>query len=445
MVSFNGCRSSKSDSIADLSKIGDFHEKYSTTASYQQLNDSIDLFIDFSTCVAQAERDPPENAQFYHDVRPRLIHYSPTVTFWSIKGNSISRGYGDLYNLLRGVDEHNYADLKSAVGRIVQNNNQAVLITDGEYFQQNTSRDNYNNPYLGQHFVNWLKKGNDIYILAEPYKENNIYEKFRYYMLFTNHKIENNIYKILKDVIKDHSNLKVVHLSISDFDIYTEYEGINKPDVNQVLALNGYTYFSEPTFEFQEYQIEWSDIVEYIKNAPDPETGKPMTGGDYLLKGIFINAEEIKYHKIEDVDVKVYNVYDAYRTFEDTSYINKTNKFKEISEVFELDKDPFRKDGEIVLKIHKNFSGNGLNSDSENLLKVDIVIKDVKHTFNEYIDNFSIFKWTSISPDFSGMENESVYQSIKNVLEDNTLSPKLINNGILYTIYIKTPCSDLKN
>jgi hypothetical protein len=441
LVFINGCTTNY-DYIKDPQKLVDFHKKYSTNSLNEQLNDSIDLFVDYSTCVYQAEREHDDSAPFYHAVRSKLL-YCERVMFWSIKGSSISREEGGLNDLFKGVTDTKYADLKNAVSMIVQNNNQAVLITDGEYYQQSSSRDNYNNPYLGRDFVNWLKKGNDIYILTEPYKEGNIHDKFRYYMLFTNCKIENNIYKILTDEIQKYSNIKVVHLSISDFNIKKDYPGLHKPVVNNTLALYEDSYFSDSSFEFQEYQIDWSDIVKYIQNAPDPETGNPIPGGDYLLRGIFINDQEIKYHKIKDIDVKVYNVYDEFRTFEDTSYINKTTEHKEIAEIFSVDKEAFKKNGEVVLKIHENFSGNGLNTDRENLLRVDIVIKDIEHTFGNYKNEFNVFKWKSISQAYQGMTNESVYQSIRNALEDKTLTPILINNGILYTIYIKTSCSDL--
>jgi len=431
---FFGCTH---DVIQDSSKISDFHQHYYETRK-QQLSENVDLFVDYSTCLSQNET---AKSAFYGSIHPKIIACYPS--YWSIKGEDIKKESGDVYTLLNSIVEVNYADLKRTVEKIVQGKNQAILITDGEYYKVNSTGSNFNNPYLSESFTKWLKAGHDIYIYSEPYTESNNFNKFRYYFLFTDRDIENNIYyKLSKDVTL--GLVKLTKLSSTDFRIFTKYEGVTQPMVNQVLSLNPISYFSENSFEFQEYQIEWSDVVEYIQYATDKNTGEQMGGGDYILRGVFVDTKSLKYFTIEDIEVKAYNAYDAFRSFEDTFYFPKTDNLKEIKELFTLDKEAFKENGEVVLKIHKNFIGVGLNNKNEepqkeNLIKVDIVISQAKDNFNEKKEDFNVFKFNSID----GNQNESIYQSIKNTLEDESINPKKVNKGILYTIYIKTPTSNL--
>ena len=425
------------DVIQDTSKIKDFHQHYYETDK-QQLSTNVDLYVDYSTCLSQKET---VKSAFYKAIHPKIIACTPN--YWSIKGENIKNESGDVYTLLNSIVEVNYADLKRTVEKIVQGKNQAILITDGEYYKVNSTGSNFNNPYLSESFTKWLKAGHDIYIYSEPYREANRYEKYRYYFVFTDRDLEDNIFhKISKDI--DLGQVKLTKLSSTDFKVFTEYEGVTQPKVNPVLSINPVSYFAENSFEFQEYQIEWTDIVEYIQFATDPTTGAQLEGGDFVLRGIFIDTKSLEYFTIEDIEVKTYNVFDAFRSFEDSSFSPKSDELIEIKELFSIDEVAFQKTGEVVLKVHKNFNGIGLNTKAdcpqkENLFKVDIVISRAKDNFTERKQEFNVFKFTSID----GNQNESIYQSIKNTLEVDGINPKKVNKGILYTIYIKTPTSNL--
>lgn len=414
----------------------EFHRKNIDSDSVV-INRKVDLFVDYSTCVKEAS-----SSSFYKSIHPKILDLNPE--FWSIKGSQITKEDKDTYTLLNSITEVSYADIKGAVDKITSGNNQAILITDGEFYVRSRDEDNYNNPYLTEGFTNWLKKGNDIYIYAEPYKERGIYDKYRYYMLFTNHILQNNIFNVISESAKI-SNAKLVKLSNSDWGIEVVRKGEYKPQVNSVLAINENYYFYNKEFEFQEYQIDWTDIVKYIKNAPDSITGGLDHGGDYFLKGIFLK-QNLEYFKISELDIRVYNVFDAYRSFEDTSYTEKTNQVTEVSELFTYDEEAFKNNGEVILKIHDNFSGHGLNQYGAsfpkfNLLRVDIILKSAESIIDEA--DLSIFKWKSIDLGSRGLYNESVLHSIKNTLEKPELNPINVNNGLLYSIYISTFPSNL--
>ncbi len=237
---------------ADLSNLEDF-VKHSYPVQSQALTDTVDLFIDYSSCVAQAK-----NSNWYNATHPSIVDCSPT--FYSIKGNKIKKETSDrqqVYQLLNTITEVNNADIKSAVNMIVNSNHQAVLITDGEYFLSNASRDNLNNPYLAEEFRTWLTKGYDIYIYSEPYLENGRYEKFRYYMFFTDTKIEDNVYKKFARTVPADTRVKLLHLNngVPDITFAEDY-----PNINQALSPNPETTRRNSVMDVQEYLLSWSDM-----------------------------------------------------------------------------------------------------------------------------------------------------------------------------------------
>ena len=145
----------------------------------------LNLFVDYSTCIAQAMNYDHTSSRFYQALVPSLTH--ETKHYFSIKGNDIQEEQGETFSLLRTVKEVNYADLATAVEMIANGSTEAVLLTDGEYYQQSIAGGNINNPYMTNAFKTWLMKGHDVYIFAEPYVETNRgrqFNKKRFYLIF---------------------------------------------------------------------------------------------------------------------------------------------------------------------------------------------------------------------------------------------------------------------
>ena len=97
-------------------------------------------------------------------------------------------------------------------------NNESVLLTDGEYFQPSIAKGNINNPYMAGALKAWLKKGHDIYILSEPYVEpynGQTFNKKRFYILFTDCRLKGNIYERIMQTInlKQFPQVEMFHLS----------------------------------------------------------------------------------------------------------------------------------------------------------------------------------------------------------------------------------------
>jgi hypothetical protein len=113
VMSVPGCMGGV-DYTADLSLMPKFvAQNFAREAT--TLSDSVDLYVDYSTCVAEAS-----NSAFYAAVRPTFVDCSPT--FYSIKGSTIKKETDNrqqVYALLSSIREVNHADIKQAVRNIV--------------------------------------------------------------------------------------------------------------------------------------------------------------------------------------------------------------------------------------------------------------------------------------------------------------------------------------
>lgn len=390
------------------------------------LSDTVDLYIDYSTCVAEAK-----NSTYFKSTHPSIVDCSPI--FYSIKGSKITKETDDrqeVYNLLSNIREVNHADIKSAVKMIVNNNHQAVLITDGEYYLQGNVRDNLNNPYLAEEFRIWLNKGLDIYFYCEPYLESNKHYKYRYYILFTDDDIYDNINdRFSRSASAEENNVTSFHLCDGQVRVIKDND---YPIINEAVSPSTRTGI-ENGIDIQEYYLSWEDMKEYMSEGNIDYT--------YILRGLYIDNSDVNSYKIEEITPIAYQIYPAYKEYCDSIAINgklpKARKLKKIEDIFEIDKDIFEETGEIVLKLDDDFDGEGLSDEHPNLLKIDFVVTEAKNNFTRNDDLNYAFKWKSISAAQGHAENTSLYESISQVLQNPKFNPQK-REIVLYTIYLST-------
>ncbi|WP_300725960.1 hypothetical protein [uncultured Bacteroides sp.] len=395
----------------------------------------IDLYIDYSTCVSEAIQ-----SSYYQAVHPVIVDCNPV--YYSIKGNKITEETTDrqmVYQLLRSVKEVNNAEIKVAVNKIVNGNRQAVLITDGEYFMPGVTGDNLNNPYLAEEFRTWLKKGHDIYIYSEPYLESNKFNKYRYYMLFTDCTIDNNIQQKFQRSAPADPNVKMFHLSMKAPGVTFDK---TYPQINDALSMNEAVSSANNHYEVEEFQTGWEDIYSYLKENAVDAMGNPLPKGDFVMRGLFLKSSDSDAFKISELDVLTYNVYPSYAELRDSITNNgampKCTLGEPLSKVFVIDEDIYKKTGEIVLRLDPDFDGSSLSSEGPNLLRVDIVVKKSEENFTTNPQLAQNFKWTSISARNAGRENTSLYESIRQVLIDPQMHPENYSDKVVYTFYLNT-------
>ena len=195
--------------------IEDFHKTNFYQSSNMIEEDNLSLYVDYSTCIAEGMK----TSSFYAKLVPSFV--AATKSYYSIKGNHITKENIEdtsTYDRLLNIKEVNYADLKSAAEQIADGNTEAALLTDGEYYIPTKAGANPNNPYLAKAFKTWLKKGHDIFILSEPYVEVNHgqhYNKKRFYFLFTDSRLKNNIFERITQTasLEQFPDVQLFHLS----------------------------------------------------------------------------------------------------------------------------------------------------------------------------------------------------------------------------------------
>lgn len=385
------------------------------------LSPEVDLYVDYSTCVATAS-----NSAFYNATHPAIVDCSPN--FYSIKGKAIKFETNDreqVYTLLRTIREVNNADLKQAVHQIVTGDHQAVIITDGEYFPNNVVADNLNNPYLAPEFRIWLKKGLDIYIYSEPYLESNRFNKYRYYIIFTDDRMEDNLNDKFYRNAPEASDVLVLHLTA------------DAPKLAQKSKIVFNEVFTPTKLAEDVYSIDvaWSDMENLLSDE-----------NDYILRGLKVDTKKEDAYKVKEVKPVVYQLYEPYNEYVDSLSLSEkriradVSSLPELDDVFELDEKVFEKTGEIVLKLDDEYF-DALSSEHENILRVDFVVDEAVDNFTRNEELNCGFKWTSIARSNGNALNTSIYQSISQVVSEPSMNPAR-NKKVIATIYLYTSKSN---
>lgn len=427
--------SNKVPTADDAKYLPEFHDTYFGGVSDMLSSNELTLYVDYSTCIALGQEAP-----FFQALVPSWTN--ATKRFFAIKGSSIEEHSADsTFLLLRNVSEVNYADIKTAAERITAGSTEAVLLTDGEYFQPSEAKGNINNPYLAEAFKTWLKKGHDIYIFAEPYEElykGDTYQKKRFYFIFTDSRLTGNIYeRIIQTVdLKQFPNVSLFHLSADHPTLYTADGRATTPhstlNAKVTPGANGY-------YEIQDWEIDWKSGIEpLLVNATDPETGEPLPSGEPFTSGLKVDKGSFGGYRITGVSAKVYNINQEYTDF----YTNKESKVAPAKQITPAECDNFveidnkawqKKDGVINLHFNTEYydPASVLNGSPFNYFKIDLCVAEVQPDVEQYQNKLSFD-----SIDMPGNQNVSVVSSIQQSLADPDIMNKM-NSCVIYTIYVK--------
>lgn len=416
----------------DTKYIPEFHAKYFSKGVEEMKEDDLALFVDYSTCISEGQHSP-----FYQKLVPSFVQ--ATKEYYSIKGNDITKedlSEQDTYNRLLNIDEVNYADLKSAATMIANRDAEGVLLTDGEFYNPTIAGGNPNNPYLADAFKIWLKKGHDIYIFSEPYVEKHNgqpYNKKRFYFIFTDNRLKNNIYDriIQTATLEQFPDVQLFHLSADHPSVLAEG---NSSVANPTLAAEIKPYGS---FEVQSWTVDWNTIYDLILGAVDPATGNPILNGDYIIKGLKIDRNSFGGYKIKGINAKVYNLNETYTSFaeaKDQGLKPENSDSSPLCENFILvNNEEFNKHGLISLNFDAmNLDDSFLAGSPYNYFKIELCISETENVFNKYQDMFSFDLLGQ-----PGTMNNSVVASVEQCLTDDDLKTQMMESPF-YTIYIQS-------
>lgn len=429
--------SCKKDNVPyDTKHLDKFHELTADTEDINLQPRDLSLFVDYSNCIAKGMQSP-----FYQKMVSPLT--AATKHYWSIKGDQISEEAIDdpsksVYYLLNNVEETNYAALDKSIEQMANGNGESVMLTDGELFTQTATKNNPNNPYMHAAFKKWLLKGHDIHILAEPFKETyngQVYDKKRFYIIFTDDRIEGNVYHRIREIVnfEDFPEVDEFHLSGNYPWIVPTNGKSSQP--NEIVASETTAYGSH---EVQDWQVDWKNIINLILNGYD-EQGNLLPNGEKLIGGLKVNKNAFGCYRIKDVDVVVSNInadyYDIYNRIEMGEKVGKTQITPQALQNFIIvDSNEFQKHGNVDLYFDiENFAPDGeLDGKPFNYFKIDIVVKDLENILGNSIDMFNFDSVVN-----QGQTNVSISESLKNCVFDPDLINKL-KGKVLYTIYVKS-------
>jgi hypothetical protein len=396
-----------------------------TAIKYQSLQQSTVLYLDHSTCVI----DAVQNSEVFKAVRPNLGQYCDTLRL--IKGDSfesipLNRKENKVSEVLETINtDISFADIRSAVFNICNDNQQAILISDCESYANGRFLDL--EPYMSEPFKIWLSKGHSIYIITEPYQEKykgRTYDKKRFFIIFTDDKLQAPISNVIKAEIQglmENGVCTWFKMTNSDISIESPKSDMVNPNLTfNVDYLNG--------FEFISIDDSWEAIREYVMKLDKYGEPIPEEKSEPLISNlILVNGENFK---INDIQVEATNITSKYLALEDSSVTaNEIN----ISDGFVLDKVALKSNKLNVMLTDKIFTGGHLfdKNYGGNLIRLDFVITQVG--FNPM--NPNDFEWQSI---WSSNNAICVSKSIDNALRDVNVIPTAPNRRVIHTIFIKT-------
>lgn len=392
---------------------------------------NLNLFVDYSTCNKLGQ-----NSQFFQEIASSLVN--KTSAYYSIKGSEIQKEEGDVYTLLRNIVEVNYAELANAAKMMAEGDCESVLITDGEYYTPSIAKGHDNDPYLANAFKTWILKGYGVHIISEPYVEpynGKNYNKKRFYIMFTDDRMQNNIYERIRRTVDFTKFPAVDEFHISASHPHMKGNGSNGSTQNKILESKSKGY---GTFEIEDWDgCDWKTIEDVLVNAVNEETGKPLKNGAPIIQ-MALDKNSFGCYRIKSIGLKMYDINKEYNAY----YEARVNGEKpghqdytlnEIENFMQIDSKEFEKHSKINISFNQEwFDPNVLTGNPYNYFKLDLAIGDVQSIFGQHEEKFEFESITQ-----PGLKNVSVASSIKQCLADDKVLEKM-KGQVIYSIYIKS-------
>ena len=414
-------------------KLAEFHEFYFEKQNEKLNPNALALYVDYSNCIAEGQ-----HSRFFQAFEPSLT--ASAKQYFAVKGKNIEPHAADsTYALLRTIDNVPFADLKTAAERIANGNTEGVLLTDGEYYEPTVTKGNDNNPYLAEAFKTWLKKGHDIFIFVEPYEElvgARSVQKKRFYFLFTDQRLPDNIYDRVKQSVRleDFPGTSEFHFSVHAPFLYSPDGKGMQPDE----LLSAKVVKTAGNYEVQDWEAGWEDDIEPMLVNGEDEEGNKLKDGKPFETGLRVDRNSLGGYRIDRLTAKVSNVNQPYTDFctakEEKSQPEKEIEPAECEGFVKVDDKKFSANGIVEL----TFAGDlynpdeALDGDPFNYTKIDLFATDISPMTEVYLPLFTFESLTH-----PGEQNVSVGASIEQCLINPEIKERILKTPI-YTLYIKS-------
>jgi hypothetical protein len=399
----------------------------SNTQNNTILGEKTTLYLDHSTCVI----DAVNNSDVWKAAFGNFTQYSDELVL--IKGSDfetfeLNRDYNEVETTLKRINKDiPLADIDKAVKEIVKGNNQAILISDFEDFDDKPgalatkSRDLI--PYLSPWLKIWLEKGFSIYIIIEPYKETyegKLVDKKRFYFIFTDDKlkapISANVINKIDHLIKKRT-CQLFKMTNSDISVESPKSDISARDLDFSVEYGNH-------FDFISIENSWDDIREYVMKLDKYGEPIPQEEKQPIIKNFKLN-HGVNY-KVENIKVIATNI--------TADFVEQKKKIsgKDISEAFVVDEKALKINLINIYLTDKIFTNDFINAEhGGNLIRLDFVIDQV--SIQPY--DKSTFEWISL---YKNETATCVSNSIENALMDVNVVPTNEKRRLIHTVFIKT-------
>lgn len=350
-----------------------------------------------------------------------------------------------------------WAPIQKAVDTITNADNDALLITDFE--EWNNKTEVTNTAYLKLPFSKWLAKGYSIHFFIVDYKEGNV-DKHIYFTIFnaTNHLLSK-----LAPKLSPHSTR--FDLSTDAYSLSTNYTDPTSGGIyndKNILDLKKDQYIRNQSYEYYPLGLGWKDIADIRKDDAnftdifrnlfidlsnqDSYSFKAFEVQTFNVTADFDNFSKADYAlhhppktitgkngetimSEEEKDPVLLGYYNQDGTFK-AAYKYKPQPLKPLPNYFRLNQPLFdntSKTDKKKVELGIIFDPAFTPSEADTLLRINIVLTDATPN----VDNPTLqkFKWTNTK----GIENAALYQSVLNTLQEQRPANKTI-----YTYYIKT-------
>lgn len=414
-------------------KLAEFHEFYFEKQNEKLNPNALALYVDYSNCIAEGQ-----HSRFFQAFEPSLT--ASAKQYFAVKGKNIEPHAADsTYALLRTINNVPFADLKTAAERIANGNTEGVLLTDGEYYEPTVTKGNDNNPYLAEAFKTWLKKGHDIFIFVEPYEElvgARSVQKKRFYFLFTDQRLPDNIYNRVKQSVRleNFPGTSEFHFSVRAPFLYSPDGKGMQPDE----LLSAKVIKTAGNYEVQDWEAGWEDDIEPMLVNGEDEEGNKLKDGKPFETGLRVDRNSLGGYRIDRLTAKVSNVNQPYTDFctakEEKQQPEKEIEPTECEGFVKVDDKKFSSNGIVDL----TFAGDlynpdeALDGDPFNYTKIDLFATDISPMTNVYLPLFTFESLTH-----PGEQNVSVGASIEQCLINPEIKELILKTPI-YTLYIKS-------
>jgi hypothetical protein len=447
------------------------------------------IYVDFSDGLVQAYTSETNNKVVDY-ISQKMVGSS--IDWYGLGRNHNGVGkleYAndrDIYNKV--ISPTSYSDImapiEEALKKISVSSNDALLITDFEEYTPDGKEQPY--AYAKDYFTKWIEAGNSITFYYSKYTEKNGKgQKNLYFVIFNYGGVnENSLLTKFEKAIENRNlaGLKKFEINPNPYSVNNDYGGKEKtgltldPDVENKSSLeigdkegavlfyqNGFLNNSKP-YEAFEFGQSLNDVFDFYFKEKRRFSKKlyldATNNASYILKNVKVQVTDVTadYTRyIQSLEAKknipvfikdagnndVWDEESMNNPIITKCYEKNTKTLKKeyqyahtpseaIPEIFDFDASIFSdrlknspKEVELVTTFHKNFSGKFTNTDQV-ILRLDYIVETTEENYSGQLD---AFKWKSVIT--SGFENNSLYESIRNTLQE--VKPK----GILYSFFLK--------